>query len=396
MADESSLHDSLTDYHKHATASLSGPSADRPQSQSVFSAEETADAFEQAQHSVEALRPGDDSSFDDGYESDDSAASTSLASSAREYIYEHGRRYHAYHAGSYSFPNDEREQDREDLKHAMFLKLFNRNLHFAPIASVPSPNVIDLGTGTGIWAIDFADQYPDASVLGIDLSPIQTQWVPPNLKFMVDDAEADWLHKAESFDYVHTRHTIQAFRDWPTLFSRAYHHLKPGGWIECQELDHFPQSEDGTLTPDNPMIEYWNHISNGLRMRGVDFRQAPQLAAKMRAAGFVNVTERVFFTPIGPWPRNRALREVGLYWRAVLMEGLEAIALVPLVKGLGWRKDEVDVFLAGVRKAYLDRATHSYMPFYVVYGQKPVAALPGQGLGAAGMPEAPAGSGPVE
>jgi len=389
MADESSLHDSLTDYHQHATTSSSGATAQPHRPQPPVSAEESADALQQAEHGVEVFQRGDD----DGYESDDTAASTSLASSAREYIYEHGRRYHSYHAGSYSFPNDEREQDREDLKHAMFLKLFNRNLHFAPITSIPNPNVIDLGTGTGIWAIDFADQYPDASVLGIDLSPIQTQWVPPNLKFMVDDAESDWLHKPESFDYVHTRHTIQAFRDWPTLFSRAYHHLKPGGWIECQELDHFPRSEDGTLVADNPMIAYWDHVCDGLRSRGVNFRLAPQLASKMRAAGFVNVTERVFFTPIGPWPRNRSLREVGMYWRAVLMEGLEAIALVPLVKGLGWRKEEVDVFLAGVRKAYLDRNTHSYMPFYVIYGQKPTD---GQIPTHATTTDAPEGSGPVQ
>lgn len=33
--------------------------------------------------------------------------------------------------------------------------------------------VLDLGTGTGIWAIDFGDMYPSAEVLGIDISPIQ-------------------------------------------------------------------------------------------------------------------------------------------------------------------------------------------------------------------------------
>jgi Methyltransferase domain len=67
-----------------------------------------------------------------------------------------------------------------------------------------------------------ADLYPSANVLGIDLSPIQTVWVPPNLKFMVDDAEAEWLHPANSFDLIHTRHTIQAFRNWPNIFERAF------------------------------------------------------------------------------------------------------------------------------------------------------------------------------
>ena len=216
-----------------------------------------------------------------------------------------------------------------------------------------------------------ADMYESASILGIDLSPIQTNWVPTNLKFMVDDAESEWLHPPNHFDYIHTRHTIQAFHNWPQLFANAYNHLKPGAWIECQELDHFPRCEDSTMASDDPMVKYWDLVAEGLEPLGVNFRLAPQLASMMRAAGFTNVTERVFFTPIGPWPRNRALKEVGLYWRAVLMEGLEAIALAPLVKGLRWRKEEVEVFCASVRKAYLDRSTHAYMPFYVVYGQKP-------------------------
>jgi hypothetical protein len=33
--------------------------------------------------------------------------------------------------------------------------------------------VLDIGTGTGAWAIDFADEYPKAEVIGTDLSPIQ-------------------------------------------------------------------------------------------------------------------------------------------------------------------------------------------------------------------------------
>ena len=74
------------------------------------------------------------------------------------------------------------------------------------------------------------------------------------------------------------------------------------------------------------------------------------------------------------------------------MEGLEAIALAPMIRGLGWQKQEVDVFLAGVRKAYVDRSTHSYMPFYIIYGQKPGA---GQVPTYGSTTDAPEGSGPI-
>ncbi|GME33718.1 methyltransferase domain-containing protein [Neofusicoccum parvum] len=384
QADTHSLHDSLLDQpgahsEHHAFAADADARAARPgrtgscsgaPGPPEISAQEQADAFEQAEDGIEA---NDFTSDDDqGYESDGaSTTSASLASSARNFIFENGRRYHAFREGSYSFPNDDREQDREDLKHAMYLKLFNGTLHFAPLDGDRNLNAIDLGTGTGIWAIDFADLYPSANVLGIDLSPIQTEWVPANLKFMVDDAEDEWLHPRDHFDYIHTRHTVQGFRNWPKLMQRALRHLKPGGWMECQEIDHMPTCHDNTLAPDDAMLQYWQMVTDGLQNVGVPFRSAPHLKKYMEEAGFVNVTERIFYTPIGPWPKNRHLREVGLYWRAVLMEGLEAIALGPMTRGLGWNKEEIAVYLARVRKAYLDPATHSFMPFYIIHGQKP-------------------------
>ena len=77
------------------------------------------------------------------------------------------------------------------------------------------------------WLIRSAvgDEYPDADILGIDLSPIQPQWVPPNVRFIVDDAEAEWMFSEDSLDYVHIRHMTSAIKDWPALLSRAYRYL---------------------------------------------------------------------------------------------------------------------------------------------------------------------------
>lgn len=66
------------------------------------------------------------------------------------------------------------------------------------------------------------DLYPSANILGVDLSPIQPTWVPPNVKFMVDDVESPWLHRRNHFDYVHGRHIVMAIRNWDALMSRAY------------------------------------------------------------------------------------------------------------------------------------------------------------------------------
>jgi hypothetical protein len=66
------------------------------------------------------------------------------------------------------------------------------------------------------------DKFDSANILGIDLSPIQPDWVPPNVRFMVDDAESPWLHPRNHFDYIHSRHTVMGIKDWPRLMRRSY------------------------------------------------------------------------------------------------------------------------------------------------------------------------------
>ena len=124
----------------------------------------------------------------------DTAESTkSLSSSVLAYTYENGRRYHAFREGEYVLPNDEREQDRLDLLHHIFKLILRGSVVAAPVHKHVQ-RVLDIGTGTGIWAIDFADEHPAAEVIGIDLSPIQPTWIPPNCMFVVDDAEENWLY----------------------------------------------------------------------------------------------------------------------------------------------------------------------------------------------------------
>lgn len=47
------------------------------------------------------------------------------------------------------------------------LLISNGDLYKAPIKN--AQRVLDLGTGTGIWAIDYAFSHPEAEVIGVDL-----------------------------------------------------------------------------------------------------------------------------------------------------------------------------------------------------------------------------------
>ncbi|CAG9940765.1 unnamed protein product [Clonostachys rosea f. rosea IK726] len=341
------------------------------------------DALQQAQHVIIAdiEPPNDDTESqsdgdhtDGGYESlSEESSSTSLASSVRDFMFENGRRYHRFREGTYNFPNDEVEQEREDMKHAMMKLLCSQKLHFAPIGENPQ-RILDIGTGTGIWAIEVGDQFPSAEVLGVDLSPIQPSWIPPNVRFVVDDVESPWLYPRDHFDYIHSRHTVMAIKNWPRLLRRSLEHLKPGGWMEMQEIHHSPLSghSTGVVPPDNPVAQYWSLINAGLSALGVDFHAAAgsKLSNMMREAGFINVTERVLHVPLGTWPKNKVLKAVGLYWRTILVDGLQAIALGPLTRGLKWDRNRIEMLLMNVRRAYMDDSALIYMRLHLVYGQK--------------------------
>ena len=102
--------------------------------------------------------------------------------------------------------------------------LLGGELYNAPITSSPQ-NILDLGTGTGIWALDIAEyvkssilylcipvrltlddrKFPSAHVIGNDISPIQPNWVAPNIEFIMEDFESEWLYKPNHFDFVHAR-----------------------------------------------------------------------------------------------------------------------------------------------------------------------------------------------
>ena len=111
---------------------------------------------------------------------DDDAASSrytaSLTSSIEDYPMENGRRYHAFKDGTYIMPNDESELDRLDLTHNMLKISMNMRLFDAMFTKAPK-HILDIGTGTGMWAIEMADEFPEAEIVGTDLSPTQPSWL---------------------------------------------------------------------------------------------------------------------------------------------------------------------------------------------------------------------------
>lgn len=194
-------------------------------------------------------------------------------------------------------PNDDQEQERLDLQHHIWRLLLGGRLYTAALpdpSTKPNLRILDLGTGTGIWAIDIADEFPSAEVAGVDLSPIQPEWVPNNCRFHVDDYEDEWTYRdEEKFDYIHGRALSGTSSDWDRFYKQALQHLKPGGVMEMQEYDAWIFSDDDSCDRAPWTMEWVNKLDAASKMYGKQINVAQHHKQWMKDAGFEDVREVV-------------------------------------------------------------------------------------------------------
>lgn len=197
--------------------------------------------------------------------------------------------------------------------HHVWRLILRGELYRAPIPKTLQ-RALDVGTGTGIWAMEFADEFPSTTVKANDLSAIQPSWVPPNLQFEIDDVNEPWAYR-QPFDYIHIRNMSASITSWPKLCAQSLRHLNPGGYIEIQEHAVEMYSEDGEVPPNTK--EWLEKMNDASRTFGKEMNVAKTLKDVVIGAGFENVQEDKYKLPLAPWAKDRRMKEMGLYEQAV-------------------------------------------------------------------------------
>ncbi|KAL2211224.1 S-adenosyl-L-methionine-dependent methyltransferase [Sarocladium strictum] len=309
----------------------------------------------------------------DSFISERASTTASLSSSILDYRTIHGRRYHSTHSGNgeYWAANDDAQNESLDIIHHMLTLLLDGELCKAPIKD-NIQKVVDIGTGTGTWAIDFADKYPNASVIGTELSPIQPSWIPPNLEFQIDDCTSEWTFAENSIDFIHIRWLFGSIQDWDVLFAQAYRCLKPGGWIESHEASVQFRSDDGSVNDKTAMGQFGRFFIEAGRQMGRSMTVVEDGVQRqaIEKAGFVGIHEQDYKVPMGPWPKDPKQKEIGAYQRLAVEQDPEG-TLVYVTGMAGWSQKELHVYIAHLRREFRDPGIHGHYFQKIVWAQKP-------------------------
>ncbi|RMJ03642.1 hypothetical protein CDV36_014827 [Fusarium kuroshium] len=233
--------------------------------------------------------------------------------------------------------------DTAPCHHLLSLSL-NGKLHLAPLKD-DIKKVVDIGTGTGIWAISSE----------------------------IEDCTQEWTFDPESFDYVHMRYLYGSISDWSALFKEAFRVCKPGGWVESYEASPRMESDDGSVTETCAINEWGKFFIEGGKKLNRTFEILDKDLQKkgMEEAGFVDVQTWDFKAPIGGWAGDPRLKEIGQFAQAALEQDYEGYVLFMANMVLGWSKEEVSTYCAQLRREIRSGRFHPFYRQRVVYGRKP-------------------------
>jgi trans-aconitate methyltransferase len=298
----------------------------------------------------------DDNDFmDDGPE----GSSTFSVNSSHQYLFQkrHGRTYHTFSAHrDYLLPNDEPERDRMDMQFWAIIEVLGHRYFHAPIADNPQ-DIIDIGTGTGMWAIEVAEKYPSASIIGTDLSPMQPTWVPPNVTFELHDCLQDPWEFSRQFDLIHTQ-LLNGFavKHWHEFYTECFRNLKPGGWVESHECDLMLHSDDNSI-PNNSAVIRWLNLWDEGAGRGFRITGA-ELGDIMGRVGFVDVVVKKIKAPIGAWDKTQL--NAGMLSLTAVTEHMEGISMRVFMEKLGMTEEEMRRYTEPAVREWRSKNFHSY------------------------------------
>lgn len=292
---------------------------------------------------------------------------------------ENGREYQVWHRGKYLFPIDETELDRLDATHKLFLvarldRLYSNHI---VLDDIPNLKILDLGCGTGMWALEMAKKFFGKSLVhGVDLSTqMQASEIYSNNDFKAMDIEESWAPfiEPDSYHLIHARMLAGSihFESWPHIYGEIFSHLIPGtGWVEQVEVDWYPYNDKG---PVSDHLRFWaDELHSAMDQIKRPLRVDPHRTQKLLAdAGFVDIRQEVIHLPVNGGSLDPYEIDVGRWFNLSILKGFMGLSMAPLYRVKNWRPEDIKRLESDVLDEIGQRNNRAYCKLYIWTARRP-------------------------
>ncbi|KAG9098734.1 hypothetical protein FS749_003116 [Ceratobasidium sp. UAMH 11750] len=247
----------------------------------------------------------------------------------------HGRQFHNANS-NYVLPNDEEEHRRLSHQHEA-IKIMVGGNYVAPLpglnAGAGPQSVLDVCSGSGQWALEIAQEFPFAKVVGIDLSKPalgRESMIPSNASFVIGDiSEQEFPFESYSFDVVHMR-MVPSIQERTAIYKEMHRILRPGGLILLDEPGEHVSHTGSRLPPELVTLTHAALATPHFRevkspapdpARTGSEEDVWSLATRIASdlygspSMWANVHEKKFAVPMGVWADDETGQKAGKYAR---------------------------------------------------------------------------------
>jgi len=123
------------------------------------------------------------------------------------------------------------------------------------------------------------------------------------------------------------------------------------------------ECDDSSLAEDSLLRDWGPNLGRSAENSGRKAGIMNTMQDAIERAGFRNVHIKDYKVPIGPWPRDKQLKEAGVASFRHLSEGMEGYCMWLLTKfgePAPWSMNEVIVYVAELRKEIMNPRIHCY------------------------------------
>ncbi|KAK0336868.1 hypothetical protein LTR91_020547 [Friedmanniomyces endolithicus] len=251
------------------------------------------------------------------------------------------------------------------MHNAWYNVALDNRLHLATLRPGPL-RILDIGYGTGIWAVEMKKIYPDSEIIAIDIGndhptvdedghPVHhgVDWRPG-----VDFMQEDWGLKDGSFDFIHAGMRWKLGRLHPQISGQA----------EFLELDWTPRCDVATSPASSDVSRWWQAMKIASTSLGKPLDYPADIETLVRRAGCTVLNHRVIdvqtaedlFNLNADDPQIRITHWYRIFMFTPAYKTLNGMSMALLTRQLGWTPADVAALV--LRVNYQLNLTHS--PYY--------------------------------